>query len=334
MSEKVKIPEGRVWQLPTDLTQLWEGLEGIGVGPPFMGIIRKSDMHLELAGPKNDYVGFLQTEIIYDPDEVIDGQVTLVGPEASELEPGTSLPGGFYFKVYGRDMSMDHSEYLFRSIIVIMPGQEGFFAQGPPFNPWLRMSSKAVLNKKHSLVKVAQIARAYILTTIPMAEKVESLIIVGTPEVGGAGLVEAFAAELKVRQDVIDARLSDIGDEDVDIFYGCTLCQTFAPNHVCAIPPGDVAYCGIMSYYGAKVTSEIDSTGYCFPIPRGEILDPLAGHFSGVNKKVYEKSHGAIKRVHLYSAIKYSVTNCGCFEAAVFYIPEVDGLGITHRRFF
>ena len=332
MREKVKLPAGRVWQLPTELDRLWEGLEDIGVGPSHMGVIRKTEMHVELAGPKSDYTGFLHTEIMYDPEEVVDGRVTLIGPEANEIPRGMSLPGGFYFKVYGKDLRMDESEFLYRSIIVSLPGQEGFWAQGPPFSPWMRMSTKVI--HKHSFIKVSQIARAYILTTIPMVERVEALVIVGVPEVGGGDLVKRFVKELKERQDIIDAKLAEIGDEDVDTFYGCTLCQTFAPNHVCTISPGDVAYCGIMSFNGAKVTAEIEPEGYCFPVPRGEILDRLAGHFSGVDEKIHEKSRGATKRVHLYSAIKYSATNCGCFEAVVFYIPDADGLGITHRRFF
>jgi hypothetical protein len=125
MGEKIKLPPGRVWQLPTELDRLWEGVEDIGVGPPYMGIIRKSEMHVELSGPKTDYTGFLQTEIIYNSDEVVDGKVTVIGPEASELPQGISLPGGIYFKVYGRDLRMDHSEYLFRSIIdKMMTSQE------------------------------------------------------------------------------------------------------------------------------------------------------------------------------------------------------------------
>ena len=332
MAERVKLPEGRVYQLPTELDRVWEGLEEIGEGPQYMGTIKKSDMHLELSGPRTDYTGFLQTEIISNPDEVVDGKVTLIGPEANELPEGTSLPGGLYFKVYGKDLSIDHSEYIFRSLIVSGPGQEGFWCQGPAFDPWMRMSKKVLY--KHSLVKVVQVVRAYILTTIPMVEKVEALIIVGTPEVGGAELVKQFSHELRERQEVIDQRLAGVEDEDVDTFYGCTLCQTFAPNHVCVLAPGMVAYCGIMSFYGAKVTAEIDPTGYCFAVPRGQIVDPLMGRYSGVDEKVCEKSHGAIKRVNLYSAIKYSVTNCGCFEAAVFYISQLNGLGIVHRRFF
>ena len=32
-----------------------------------------------------------------------------------------------------------------------------------------------------------------------------------------------------------DARTKDLHDEDVDVFYGCTLCQSFAPTNVCVV---------------------------------------------------------------------------------------------------
>jgi len=42
---------------------------------------------------------------------------------------------------------------------------------------------------------------------------------------------------------------------------------------------------------------------------------------------------GEVERVYLYSAFGYPHTSCGCFEAIAFYIPEVEGFGIVHRRF-
>jgi CO dehydrogenase/acetyl-CoA synthase beta subunit len=32
-----------------------------------------------------------------------------------------------------------------------------------------------------------------------------------------------------------DARLAGMVDENVEEFYSCTLCQSFAPTHVCVI---------------------------------------------------------------------------------------------------
>ena len=35
-----------------------------------------------------------------------------------------------------------------------------------------------------------------------------------------------------------DSRIRGMRDTDVNTYYSCTLCQTFAPNHVCVITPG------------------------------------------------------------------------------------------------
>ena len=34
-----------------------------------------------------------------------------------------------------------------------------------------------------------------------------------------------------------DERARSINDEDVEMFYGCVLCQSFAPTHACCITP-------------------------------------------------------------------------------------------------
>ncbi len=41
-----------------------------------------------------------------------------------------------------------------------------------------------------------------------------------------------------------DARIKGMRDSDVNTYYSCTLCQTFAPNHVCIITPERLALCG------------------------------------------------------------------------------------------
>jgi len=37
--------------------------------------------------------------------------------------------------------------------------------------------------------------------------------------------------------------------------------------------------------------------------------------------------------MYLHSAFEHPHTSCGCFQAVLFYIPEVDGFGIVHRDF-
>ena len=38
-----------------------------------------------------------------------------------------------------------------------------------------------------------------------------------------------------------DIRLADMTDESVDTFYSCTICQSYAPDHVCVITPQRLA---------------------------------------------------------------------------------------------
>jgi len=48
---------------------------------------------------------------------------------------------------------------------------------------------------------------------------------------------------------------------------------------------------------------------------------------------VQNTSGGAIEEFALHSALVKPCTSCGCFEAIVFYMPEVDGFGVVHRHF-
>jgi acetyl-CoA decarbonylase/synthase complex subunit beta len=70
-----------------------------------------------------------------------------------------------------------------------------------------------------------------------------------------------------------------------------------------------------------------------YEIEKGELLDPVKGEYSGVNELVKKKSLGEFNRVWLYTAFGYPHTSCGCFEAAAFYIPEVDAFGVVHRGY-
>jgi acetyl-CoA decarbonylase/synthase complex subunit beta len=130
-----------------------------------------------------------------------------------------------------------------------------------------------------------------------------------------------------------DSRARGLKDEEVDTFYGCILCQSFAPTHVCVITPQRYSNCGAMSWFDCGAAARIDPKGPIFPIPKGELLDPIRGEYTGVNEAAKTRSLGAIERVYLYTMFGYPHTSCGCFEGVAFYIPEVDGIGIVHRDF-
>jgi acetyl-CoA decarbonylase/synthase complex subunit beta len=327
---EVKVPPGREFQLPTDPDGLWDGLKDIGLGIRWVAEVKKADMQIELSGPKWEYKSYTILEVIEDPDKVRDGIVTLVGPDIHEVEPGTSAPSAWDIRVYGPGITQRHREYLERQMAMALHGIEGYMAFGSFQAPWMRIS-KSVAGRL-TFAKLCQIIHAYVKTVVPQVEKMEFRWIVATPEVGGLDLIlplyKRGIERLKAQEQSVA-----LEDEDVEIFYGCTICKSLAPNHVCAITPSQIPYCGILSYNGAQVTVELDPEGYIFPMAKGECQDFDLGSYKGVDEAVYEKSNHQVKRVNIFSAIKYPTTNCGCFEGAAFYIPEVDGLGLAIRRY-
>jgi acetyl-CoA decarbonylase/synthase complex subunit beta len=130
-----------------------------------------------------------------------------------------------------------------------------------------------------------------------------------------------------------DARIRGMKDDEVDVFYGCSLCQSFAPNHICIVSPQRISLCGALSWLDCRASAKIDPDGPNFPIEKRECLDEIKGEFAGVNEVIEEYSHGTNKRISMYGMFDYPHTSCGCFEAIAFYMPEVDGVGIVDRNF-
>ena len=59
----------------------------------------------------------------------------------------------------------------------------------------------------------------------------------------------------------------------VDEFYSCTLCQSFAPNHVCVVTPQRLGLCGAYNWLDCKASYQINPTGPNQPIQKGRLLD-------------------------------------------------------------
>ena len=62
-------------------------------------------------------------------------------------------------------------------------------------------------------------------------------------------------------------------DEDEPIFYSCTLCQSFAPSHVCVVTPERTGLCGAYNWLDCKASNEINPTGPNQPIEKGNVID-------------------------------------------------------------
>ena len=121
-------------------------------------------------------------------------------------------------------------------------------------------------------------------------------------------------------------------DESVDEFYSCTLCQSFAPNHVCIVSPERLGLCGAYNWLDCKASYQINPTGPNQPIKKVQTEDPAKGYFTGVNEFAYGATHQQVGQVAMYSIMENPMTACGCFECICMVIPEANGVMIVSRE--
>ena len=130
-----------------------------------------------------------------------------------------------------------------------------------------------------------------------------------------------------------DARLAGMTDEEIDTFYSCTLCQSFAPNHLCVISPERPGLCGAYSWLDCRAAYEINPTGANQPIPKGKCIEPTIGQWDKINEFVKKTSGGNVERMSQYSMIVDPMTSCGCFECISAVLPSTGGVMIVNREF-
>jgi acetyl-CoA decarbonylase/synthase complex subunit beta len=195
------------------------------------------------------------------------------------------------------------------------------------YDIWLRLSKKSYQKGLNSFQLIGKVLHRLFKSELPIIEKLQVTFITDPEKIK-----EMYDEALQIYE-ARDARARGLKDEEVDKFYGCILCQSFAPTHCCVITPQRYSNCGAISWFDGRASASIDPKGPVFEIERGELLDPVKGEFSGVNEAVKKRTLGEITKVWLYTAFDYPHTSCGCFEAVAFYIPEVDGFGIVHRGY-
>jgi acetyl-CoA decarbonylase/synthase complex subunit beta len=297
-------------KVPVDVGLIYEGER-----------IRKKQMYVDLAGPKSYGAELVR---VVPPEEVKDGEVFIEGPDIEDMEEGKAYPFGVLLEVAGKSMEEDLEGVLERRIHEFSNFIQGYMHLNSRDIIWCRVGKEAAkkgLNLKH----VGQILINLFKSEWPMIEKMQ-IKLYTDPE--AATKFREKAREVYKKR---DSRLRGLKDEDVDVFYGCALCQSFAPQHLCTITPSRTSSCGSISWFEGRAAAKIDPNGPIFEIPKGELIDDVKGEYSGPNEITQEKSGGTVQRVYLHSIFNHPHTSCGCFEAIGFYIPEVDGIGVVHR---
>jgi len=287
--------------------------------------IRGRDMQFELGGPREEYkFELVQTMSL---DTIEDGKIEVIGKDISELEAGKNTPFGMVIYVAGEEMEKDLEGVIERRLHEYVNFIEGFMHLNQRYDVQMRLSKKSFEKGFNSFKLFGEVLMRLYKSEMSFIEKIQ-ITFITEPEL----VEEWFGKALEIYEER-DARARGMSDDEVDVFYGCSLCQSFAPTHLCVITPQRYANCGAISWFDGRASAKVDPKGPVFEIPTGDLIDGVTGEYAGVNQVIKEKSLGEIERVQLYTAFGYPHTSCGCFEGCLFYIPEMDGYGVVHRNF-
>ncbi|MFX1236119.1 MAG: CO dehydrogenase/CO-methylating acetyl-CoA synthase complex subunit beta [Promethearchaeota archaeon] len=295
----------------------------VDVGPVYEGErIRGNQMYVELGGPKVEK----KFELVRVNQKAVDGKVTIHGPDLKDMEKGSQHPIGIFVEVAGSKLEEDLEAVFERRIHEFCNFVNGIMHLNQRYTNWMRISIQAFEKGLNTLELLGTILIRLFKAELPIIEKAQVTFYTNMKEI---------EKPHKLAMDVYNARderARGLHDGDVDMFYGCVLCQSFAPTHACCITPDRTSLCGSINWFDARAAAKVDPKGPIFEVPPGECYDDLAGHYSGINEMIKKRSLGEIEKIYLYSGMEYPHTSCGCFEAIDFLIPEIGGHGIIDRN--
>lgn len=297
----------------------------LAYGPAFEGErVRKDDLYLEMGGGKTQCTELCK---MADMNAIEDGKVTVVGPDVKDCKKGDRLPLGIYVQIAGRKMQPDFEPILERQIHHLINYAQGIMHIGQRDIAWIRVGQPAV-EKGFALKDIGTILHAKLHQDFgSILDKVQVTLYTKKED------VDALTARARQEYKMRDDRVEKMTDEDVETYYSCTLCQSFAPTHVCVISPERTGLCGAYNWMDCKASFEINPTGPNQPVQKGECLDPKLGQWKGVNDFVFKASRQAVDHYNFYSLLYDPMTTCGCCECIAAVLPSCNGIMTVHRDY-
>ena len=294
-------------------------------GPAFEGErVRGADLFCQMGGGKTQATELTK---MAEMNEIEDGKVEVIGPDIKDLKEGETLPLGIFVQIAGREFQADFEPIIERQIHHLVNYIQGVMHIGQRDIAWIRVS-KAAVEKGFSLKDIGVVLHAKFHQDFPkIVDKVQITLYTKQGDVDQ--LTQRAKKEYKTR----DARVDKMSDEDVETYYSCTLCQSFAPNHVCSVSPERTGLCGAYNWMDCKASYEINPTGPNQPIEKGECIDPKLGQWKGVNDFVYKASRGAVTHYNFYSMLTDPMTTCGCCECIAAMLPSCNGVMSVGRDY-
>ncbi|MBI4296760.1 MAG: CO dehydrogenase/CO-methylating acetyl-CoA synthase complex subunit beta, partial [Chloroflexi bacterium] len=297
----------------------------VAYGPAFEGErVRGEDIYLECGGGRTAMVEWVSSKRM---DEVTDGKIQVIGPELTDVKPGSRLPLAIQVEVAGREMQEDYEPILERQIHHLINYAQGLMHIGQRDIAWIRISKQAV-EKGFKLHHIGTILHAKLHQDFGrIFDKVQVTLYTEPDKV--KEIVEQARAVYRIR----DERIEGMTDETTDTYYSCTLCQSFAPSHVCVISPERTGLCGSYNWMDCKASSEINPTGPNQAVPKGEVIDATLGQWKGVNEFVTKASRGKVDHYNFYSLVNDPMTTCGCCECIAAVLPLSNGIMTVNREY-
>ncbi|MDR1585852.1 MAG: CO dehydrogenase/CO-methylating acetyl-CoA synthase complex subunit beta [Treponema sp.] len=287
-------------------------------------IIRKNDMAVEFSSDKNPTCELV---VMKDASAVEDHRITIIGDDIGPSSP-LNMALATYVEVTGAKMRVDFEPVIERKIHHWFNYMEGVMHTGQR-NLFRVRVSKEALSKGLSLKHLGEVIYAMLMDEFgAVVDKCQVSLITDEKKVK-----EILEKEGMPRYEARDSRLASMSDENVDRFYTCILCQSFAPAHCCVITPERLGLCGAVSWLDASATKELTDTGPCQPIVKEGVKDEKKGIYESVNKAVDAATHGSVSSVTLYSIMEDPMTSCGCFECICGILPEANGVVVVNREY-
>jgi len=294
-------------------------------GPAYEGErVRGADLYAQCGGGKTQCTELVK---MADMNKIEDGKVEIVGPDISDVKEGGTFPLGIFVQIAGREFQDDFEPIMERQIHHLINYIQGIMHIGQRDISWVRIS-KAAIEKGFSLKDIGVVLHAKFHQDFgKIMDKVQVTLYTNKEDVDK--MTETARENYLAR----DARVDTMRDEDVETYYSCTLCQSFAPSHVCSVSPERTGLCGAYNWMDCKASYEINPTGPNQPIEKGECLDPKLGQWKGVNEFVYKASRGTVTHYNFYSMVHDPMTTCGCCECIAALLPTCNGVMTVGRDY-
>ncbi len=294
-------------------------------GPAYEGErVRGADLYAQCGGGKTQCTELVK---MADMNAIEDGKVEIIGPDISDIKEGGTFPLGIFVQIAGREFQDDFEPIMERQIHHLINYIQGIMHIGQRDISWVRIS-KAAIEKGFTLKDIGVVLHAKFHQDFnKIVDKVQVTLYTKKED------VDKMTATARENYLARDARVDNMRDEDVETYYSCTLCQSFAPSHVCSVSPERTGLCGAYNWMDCKASYEINPTGPNQPIEKGECLDPKLGQWKGVNDFVYKASRGAVTHYNFYSMVHDPMTTCGCCECIAALLPSCNGVMTVGRDY-